>query len=229
MNWTVIVMMVFVLGSCTFESPDERVEIVEVDEVPIAEVEKKGGKKERVKIKEFVSALDSLKTSVIDTSNLAGKRKHILRQYFLDNKVGYVGDTVFDLNYDQIDDFVIRSQGCCGSGLNYSARVYLFDKTSGSYKMDSTLSRLTNPSFFMDKGVITSFYLPYAAGSGKEYKWKNGEWELTKVVSVLNEGNSSVWEIDYPISKVKKELKIPYQMVPPKEVLTSNYKGNERN
>lgn len=167
---------------------------------------------------------DSLALQKIDTATVAGKRKNLLRIFQLANMAtGYTMDTVFDLNFDRNDDYIIGYYGCCGTGLKNGICVYLYDPQTGCYTFDEQLSSLTNPSFYIAQKKITGFYIAHGCGGGEQLEWISNAWVCTKEFAVCNDEEHSDWEIVYPLKKDTIHKTRSYQMVPPPDILQSDY------
>lgn len=225
MNWKVLVGFGLLL-SCTTKTSLKSGELVSVQEITAEEVELV---ETDTVVVEHVDFYDSLEKVIVDTTSLKGKRDFILRDFHLNSAHTYVSDTLFDVNYDNHEDFIIARYGCCGTGLKYGMEVNLYDEICKCYVHDDQLSKLPNLSVYMDEGKLTSFYLANGAGDCEEYSWIDGTWTLTKSIGVDNNGKSSVWRIEYPLENKEEEVALPYQMVPPKELLTSKHSSYERN
>lgn len=161
---------------------------------------------------------DSL--SRIDTSDLPGKRQYIFVHFIVETPPCWPGyDSLLDLNYDGYDDYIIGYYGTAGTGLKNAIEVYIYNHRIESYVFDTTLSRLPNPSFFLQQKKITSFYIAHGCGYGSKLEWKKEKWIATKEFSVCNEGDSSKWEITYPLTDKSDTIIRPYQMIPPDDIL----------
>lgn len=173
----------------------------------------------------YSDAYDSLARTPVDTSTLQGKRSWLMNQFLLEN--GLVSpdyDTLFDLTYDGLDDYIIGYYGKSGTGIKNRVNVYLYNRKKHCYILDEQLSDLPNPTFYIKQKKITGFYIGNGGGGGGRLEWNNGKWTTTKEFDVDNEGDTSKWKISYPLKK-KMETKIrPFQMVPPVEILETNIK-----
>ena len=176
--------------------------------------------------KDLSKSKDSI---IIDTSTLAGKRKYIsdqLRATLYPLGGGYSFDTLFDVNYDQSKDFILAYYGPAGTGLKHRVEVYVYSSQKNNYIFDEQLSSLFNPTFYIDEKKITSFYIAHGGGEGKQLEWVNQKWQITKEFFVRNQGEQSIWEINYPLIHKKETLIHPYQPFPPKSILISQYNIN---
>lgn len=171
------------------------------------------------------SHYDSLKTALVDTTTLAGKREFILNQFLISNEPhGPDFDTLFDLNYDQFEDYVIGFTYPSGTGIKNGIEVYLYNKTGNSYLHDSLLSDLANPSFYLDDKMITGFYLGHGGGHGVQLERIKNKWVATKRFSVsYDENKQSIWYITLPLTGKKTEILHQYEDVPPEEILRNEY------
>jgi hypothetical protein len=167
---------------------------------------------------------DSLANAKIDTTTLKGKREFIMNHFLIDNRPSSPdGDTLFDLNFDGQKDYVIRYYGQAGNGIKNRIQVFLCNKKSDGYIFNEQLSALPNPTFYIKQKKITSFYIA-GHGSGRRLEWINGKWTETKIFDVDSQENEGIWQIEYPLTKKKEEIRHPFQMIPPKEILETNIK-----
>lgn len=175
--------------------------------------------------KNELSYFDSLKTALVDTTTLSGKREFIMNQFLIINEPqGPDFDTLFDLNYDQFEDYVIGFTYQSGTGIKNGIEVYLYNKTANSYLHDSLLSDLANPSFYLDDKIITGFYLGHGGGDGVQLEWIKNEWVATKRFSVsYQDDKESIWHITFPLTGKKTEILRQYEDVPPEEILRNEY------
>ena len=168
------------------------------------------------------SGYDSLSSEIIDTTTLEGKRHSILNLFIAENGLVSPSDTLFDLNYDGYRDYVLRYYGKSGTGVKNRVKVYLFESRDGFYYLDSVLSGLPNPTFYISKRKITAFYIGNGGGSGVRLEWINKKWTATKEFTVDSEGDSTQWLVNYPLKKFKKVVEQPFQMIPPASILETN-------
>lgn len=188
----------------------EKAPVVEVEQESISEAD----------------LIDSIRAIEIDTSNLEGKRHFLLREFNLSiYPMGALYDTLIDMNYDSKLDYVIGTHPMSGSG--ESMEVFLYDQADKCYIKDIVLSYLMNPSLYLDEKRISSFYMGYGSGKGEEYEWSGHEWVKMVAMSMVNHGNSTVWKITDLASGDEKEVALPYQNVPPQEVLKNKFDGYE--
>lgn len=170
-----------------------------------------------------VGYFDSLRMAVVDTTDGKGKREWIRNQFIVEfYEPSPVDDTLFDLTFDGVADYVIRYYGRSGTGIKNGVEVYLFNRKCLCYIRNEQLSDLRNPTFYLDQKKITGFYLGNGGGGGARLEWINNEWTVTKEFDVDGKGDSTEWVITYPLKK-KKEIKVqPYQMIPPGNILETN-------
>ncbi len=202
-----IIASLFLL-SCTSKTNEAQVE------------EDTTAKSENIDTSRYEDPYDSLANVKVDTSTLEGKRTFILNRFMIENELSEpTYDSLFDLNYDGNADYVIGYYGMSGSGLKNRAEVYFCSKRNNSYQLNEQLSRIPNPSFYIEEKKITGFYLPNGAGSGVQLEWIDGKWLKTKEFTVDNEEEKSVWHLFYPLTEKRDSLVLPYEMTPPKEIL----------
>lgn len=171
----------------------------------------------------YLDPYDSLQQVIIDTTTLAGKRENIMNHFIIDNSLSSEDyDTLLDMNYDGIEDYVIGYYGQMGTGIKNRIKVYLFDKNSKCYKLDTQLSGLSNPTFYLEQKKITAFYIGQGDGSGCKLEWINEQWITTKKFIVDSDNKNIIWNINYPLKDKPEELFLPYNMIPPAEVLETN-------
>lgn len=130
-------------------------------------------------------------------------------------------DTLFDINYDGNNDYLIRYEGLSGTGFKHRAAVYVYDPQKGTYVEDQLLSSVPNPTYYIPQQKITGFYIGLGAGDGVQLEWQKGKWTLTKAFSVESgkPGSLATWTVNYPLTGRQQHIKLPFQMVPPEEVL----------
>lgn len=164
--------------------------------------------------------LDSTELLRLDTATAAGKRRWRIHQFCWDHSPsGPLCDTLMDLNYDGDPDHVIGGYGSAGTGIKYFWEVYAWDKSKGRYVEDTTISPLPNPTFYPDDSAITSFYIGSGGGYGRELHWIEDRWQETKSFDVDNERDSTLWLVDYAMTGRRDTLRLPFQQVPPGELL----------
>ncbi len=148
------------------------------------------------------------------------KSRQILEKFNSDSEfITSDYDTLIDLNYDGVKDFVIGYYGQSGSGIKNKVQVYLFDFNEQDLIYDEKLSDLSNPTFYIDKKKITEFYIGNGGGSGAQFEWINNTWTITKTFEIENNETNDVWKINYPLIPKTEYLTKPYQYIPPKEVV----------
>ena len=205
--------------SCTFKKSEEPEKVLEKPQDMIDT-----SKKEDPLELSYSEYYDSLANVVIDTSSLVGKRKWIMHNFHLENRITHPDfDSLLDLNYDGEADYVIGYYGQSGTGIKNFIKVYLFNRTTQSYIFNDLLSELPNPSFYILEKKITSFYLANGGGNGIQLEWKNKKWVVTKEFEVDFKGDSSKWIISYPLEKKRQEIMASYQFIPPRNILETNF------
>lgn len=178
---------------------------------------------EVVSSKYYSSPFDSLVNVVVDTSTLASKREYILNHFIVEIAPTWSDyDTLFDINYDGKKDYIIGYYGLAGTGVKNRIAVYLYNKKNDGYILNEQLTRLSNPTFYINKKKITSFYIGHGGGEGCRLEWIKGKWRVTKEFTIDNEG---IWQINYPLKHKKEKIVRPFQMTPPKDILETQY-GN---
>ena len=90
--------------------------------------------------------------------------------------------------------------------------------------MDKTLSDLGNPTFYINRKIITGFYIGLGGGGGTQLEWINNDWIVTKEFGVSNNGDDTKWYISYPLQGKELIIDKPFQGIPPKEVLETDIK-----
>ena len=161
----------------------------------------------------------------VDEGILKAKRQQILKAFNAESKITSADfDSLIDLNYDNNKDFIIGYYGQSGTGIKNKVRVYLYDIKKKDYILDNQLSDLSNPTFYIKQKKITEFYIGNGGGSGSQLEWVNGKWIVTKVFEVDENEIKTVWKITYPLKEKTEYLTIPYQMIPPKDIMETNVK-----
>ncbi len=171
------------------------------------------------------SYFDSLANVKIDTTTLAGKRQRIIKDFIIEyapSQPDY--DTLFDLNYDEYEDYVIGFYGPSGTGIKNGVMVYFFSPNLNSYILNEKLSKIPNPTFYIKQKKITGFYIGNGGGRGWRLEWLKNKWTTTKEFYVYKEGDTTKWKINYPLTKKNRVIIRPFQMIPPKEILESEIK-----
>jgi len=168
---------------------------------------------------------DSLAKVFVDTTSLKGKRESIMNTFLIENRPSSPDyDTLFDLTYDGFDDYIIGYYGQSGTGIKNRVKVYFFDIKNNCYVLNEQLSRLPNPTFYIQQKKITGFYIGSGAGGGGQLEWINNKWTTTKEFHVDNEDDSTKWVINYPLkNKSETEIRL-YEMIPPQDILETNIK-----
>jgi hypothetical protein len=207
-----IISIVIIYSSCslnekkTIQAKNDSTYLNSIDTIPIKTQE--------------IDPYDSLAKAHVDTTTLKGKREWIMNHFLIENQPSSPDfDTLFDLTYDGYNDYIIGYYGQVGSGVKNRVKVYLYDTKKACYILNEQLSRLPNPTFYMKQKKITGFYIANGGGSGSRLEWHNRKWAITKEFYVHNEGDTTKWEISYPLKKKKEILVQPYQMVPPENIL----------
>jgi hypothetical protein len=161
----------------------------------------------------------------VDDAILKTKSQKILKAFNAESKITSADyDSLIDLNYDNIKDFVIGYYGQSGTGIKNKVRVYLYDIEKHDYVLNNQLSDLSNPTFYIEQKKITEFYIGYGGGSGGQLEWINGKWIVTKMFEVDENEIKTVWKITYPLKEKIEYLAKPYQMIPPKDILETSVK-----
>lgn len=156
---------------------------------------------------------------------MKAKSQKLLKEFNEESKITSAdSDTLIDLNYDNIKDFVIGYYGQSGTGIKNKIRVYLYDIKKHNYVLNEQLSDLSNPTFYIDQKKITEFYIGNGGGSGSKLEWNDEEWTVTKMFEVDQNEIKTIWKITYPLQKKKEYFAKPYEMIPPKDILETNVK-----
>lgn len=167
---------------------------------------------------------DSSIIAEIDTSNLEGKRTKLLREFNCNyGAAGATSDSLFDLNYDGLKDYVIFYYGQAGTGLKNRMQVYFFNDSTKCYYLNEQLSYLPNPTFYLKSKKITGFYIGNGGGGGARLEWINDQWLETKEFRVDNNNDSTVWVIDFPLKNKTVKIFRQYQYLPPQDILENKY------
>lgn len=90
----------------------------------------------------------------------------------------YIKHELIDLNYDSYDDLIIYFEGN-GTGPLMKVKVFLFDKSKYDFIFNAELSKLDNPSFYINDRMITVFYIGNGGGYGCKLEWNN-RWDTTE-------------------------------------------------
>lgn len=176
-----------------------------------------------------VFTCDSIFTFRLDTYYLEKKRNEIMNQFILSYpSASPESDTLLDINFDGYDDYLIYYTAAAGVGLKNATEVYLYHKSWKGYANDSLLSSLPNLSFFPEKKMITTFYIGYEQGSGRQFNWIDKEWKETKHFAVSNDNGRGRWFISSfpdgdPSSRGIMKHFSEFSMIPPPEVLQTKF------
>ena len=161
----------------------------------------------------------------VSEETLKAKSQKLLTEFNAESKITSAEyDTLIDLNYDNIKDFVIGYYGQSGTGIKNKIRVYLYDLKKHNYILNEQLSELSNPTFYIDQKKITEFYIGNGGGSGSKLEWINRKWVVTKMFEVDENEIQTVWKITYPLTKKTEYIAKPYKMIPTKDILETNVK-----
>ncbi|UKN01308.1 hypothetical protein K6119_16390 [Paracrocinitomix mangrovi] len=155
-----------------------------------------------------------------------GEREKIFNQWVIDNSPNYpTSDSVFDINYDGIADYVINFYYMCGNGLKNGWEVYISKPELNGFYRDTVLSEIVNPSYYPNQKKITGFYIPYGRGYCEEYHFdeRHNLWKKKKEVKVTNNGKNSIWDIHYLNSDQHLAVFHPYQGIPPSNIIWSKH------
>ena len=162
----------------------------------------------------------------VDESSLAIKRHAILQDFNSESEIRTAdSDLQIDLNYDGAKDYVIRYYGQSGSGIKNKVQVYLFDRKSNEYKLNEQLSELSNPSFFIDKKILTEFYIGNGGGGGSKLEWRSNKWTATKTFEVEENNIKTIWKVSDLLKGTVEYFTMPFQDIPPKKILETNIKN----
>jgi hypothetical protein len=172
-----------------------------------------------------IPTFDSISANYFpDNNNLKRIRQLVLKDFTVNIAPFGQYDTLVDLNYDNYRDYIIGYYGAAGTGIKFRIAVYLYSKKTNNYLFNKELSSLVNPSFFIHEKKITGFYIGLGGGYGKKLEWINKRWILTKEFSVQDNGDSTVWELNYPIANKQEKIIRSFQGIPPQEILETNRK-----
>jgi hypothetical protein len=163
--------------------------------------------------------------SHINEKTLIIKSHKLLKEFNEESKITTSDyDTLIDLNYDNIKDFIIGYYGQSGTGIKNKVRVYLFDTNKNDYVLNEQLSGLSNPTFYIKQKKITEFYIGNGGGNGSKLEWIDKKWIVTKVFDVDYNKINTIWKITYPLEMKTENITRPFQMIPPKEILETKIK-----
>ena len=170
---------------------------------------------------------DSLKSLKFDTSTLEGKVKTVLNNFTIEycqRMMCPTSDTLIDLNFDGHKDLIIYYYLSSGTGLKNAVEVYLFNAKNQTFEIDSLLSRLPNPSYYVKDKTITWFYIAHGGGDGGIHVWEKGKWLLKTTYNFDHKKERG--EIIITNLKTKKSQKLytkDYIMIPPDSILRNEY------
>jgi hypothetical protein len=166
---------------------------------------------------------DNTVQTPIDTTSLKGKRAWLIKQFEIDYSPSSPEfDSLVDLNYDGHKDFVIAYYGMSGTGYKYRIMVYFYSQKRHCYILNEQLSDLPNPTFYLKQKKITGFYIGMGGGGGGRLEWIGKKWRATKEFRVHNDGDTTKWEISFPLKKKTKIIFKPFQMIPPESILETD-------
>jgi hypothetical protein len=220
-------LSIFLLISCTYETTEFRNEdsVVTTDSALL------------MKSQNYIAELgywddesryfDSLRHLVFDTSTLSGKQHTLLINFSLEH--GSLtqpdNDSAFDLNFDGYDDYVIYYYGSAGTGIKNGIEAYIYNPRIDTYVKSEQITSIRNPSFYIGEKKITGFYLANGGGGGEQLEWNGNQWVCTKEFSVSNLDENSEWEIIYPLKADTTHVHLPYQMIPPPEIMECDFEN----
>jgi hypothetical protein len=218
MEKTIYILTFIVFASCSSTDKNEnstKNNVINVDTTKDIQKEPEA--------KIYLDPYDSLANIKVDTSTLEGKREYIMNHFLIENSPsGSDYDTLFDLNFDGINDYVIGYYGQAGTGIKNRVKVYFYEIKKNSYILNEQLSDLPNPTFYIKQKKITGFYIGNGGGGGSRLEWINGKWTVTKEFEVDNQEEKTLWQIHYPIKNKTEKLIRPFQMIPPSDILETN-------
>jgi hypothetical protein len=163
---------------------------------------------------------DSVIKYKIDTTTLKGRREYILNRFMYDDPIRYADfDTLIDLTYDGNKDYIIGYYGQSGTGIKNRIQVFIYDKGVDNYLLDSTLTDIANPTFYVKQKKITGFYIGGGGGGGRKLEWKKDKWVVTKSFTVDNDNGKGLWIIKYPLKHKIDTINRAFQMIPPDDIM----------
>jgi len=113
---------------------------------------------------------------------------------------------LLDFNKDGYDDLFFEYYGIAGTGEKNIIDIYFFDPIENRYS-DSCFS-ITNPSFFFDKDIITSYYYGLGGGRATKYQIINEKLELIECIEIdINSSDTfraTFWYSQKPFSDTLK-------------------------
>lgn len=171
----------------------------------------------------YSDTFDSLARVYVDTTTLPGKRNWLMNQFLIENGLASPEyDSLLDLTYDGHKDFVVGYYGKSGTGIKNRVKVYLFNPKRQCYILDEQLSGLPNPTFYIKEKKITGFYIGIGGGGGGRLEWISNKWTTTKEFNVDKDGDTTKWNISYPLKRKTEVIVRPFQMIPPEEILETS-------
>ncbi|MEO9531983.1 MAG: hypothetical protein ABJG68_07345 [Crocinitomicaceae bacterium] len=108
---------------------------------------------------------------------------------------------LLDWNNDGYEDLFFEYYASAGTGIKFRVDVYQFDpKTNKFSEKDYSFM---NPSFYFDRGIITSHYWGNGGGYGEKYKVHNGIIDtLEKIdIDILPYRPGPIKEVNYTYSQ----------------------------
>ncbi len=127
----------------------------------------------------------------------------------------FTGDELLDINYDGELDLIIETYGKPGSGEAGGMLVYPFSKTDNNYIFNSELSKIKNPKIDLENKSIVGYYLSDSGGTGEQYLFQDGYWNVVKTFEVENNLDATVWEVYDVVANEHWNYKSPYQYTCP--------------
>lgn len=133
----------------------------------------------------------------VNIYNVSGKEIIPVLKFELED-YSYMGDTIFDVNGDNINDFLVNwhaASGCCPRD-SYSVFV---TKKNGSFE---NKLNFINPTFYpKEKKILGMTYGHIGAVSLYKFKWKGTEIDTIEYIYKDTNSNNK-----YPYFKTKKEV-----------------------
>lgn len=167
----------------------------------------------------------NLQIEKVSEETLKTKSQKLLAAFNQESKITSADfNSLIDLNYDDIKDFIIGYTGQSGTGIKNKIRVYLYDKEKDNYVLNEQLSNLSNLTFYLDQKKITDFYIGNGGGNGSKLEWLEGKWVVTKIFEVNENEIKTEWKITYPLKNKTEYFAQPYKMIPPKDILETYIK-----
>lgn len=132
-----------------------------------------------------------------------------------------------DLNYDGYKDLIILQELTGSSGFLCRAKIFVFDSIARKFQSDDVLNNIENPSFFVERNLITGFYIGSGGGYGLKYQWKSNKWDTLEYMTFEPDlMESSKWKIsviNYGPTKKRIIKKSDNFMIPDTNVLLNNW------